>query len=173
MNNNNARPFSEPPPYPGTTTRTSYSHISNSTLNKFSNGRTDNVKPTGGSVGIPVLPNTALEQQRKPYIPLGEIRRNIPNQIRPPGGQQLLIPNAGPSSYQSVPAFNQQIPSNNARPGVLPKEDGDEEIGQMNEEELMSLSVAVLARRLIEAQNRINTQASEIKGKCVTLDCIL
>ena len=44
------------------------------------------------------------------------------------------------------------------------KEEGDEESSPQSEEELMMLSVPVLARRLAEAQNRIATQASEIKG---------
>jgi hypothetical protein len=169
MNNNIPRPFSEPPPYPGTTTRASYSHMPNSTMNKFGSSRTD-TKPAVAPGGIPGVPVTSLEQQRKPYIPLGEIRRNIPtNQIRPaPAGQQqqqVLIPNPGPSSYQSLPAFNQQISQINLRP-VATKDDGDEETStHMTEEELMMLSVPVLARRLLEAQNRIATQATEIKGK--------
>nr|SVE75774.1 EOG090X06T3 [Daphnia hispanica] len=123
----------------GTTTRTAYSHASNSTMNKFG-GRTD-IKPVVAPGGVPI---TSLEQQRKSYIPLGEIRRNLPNQTRPAptGQQQLLIPNPGPSSYQSLPAFNQQISQINLRP-VAMKED---------------------ARRLLEAQSRIATQSSEIKG---------
>nr|CAG4640046.1 EOG090X06T3 [Daphnia pulex]SVE84889.1 EOG090X06T3 [Daphnia pulex] len=69
-----------------------------------------------------------------------------------------------PSSYQSLPAFNQQISQINLRP-VATKDDGDEETStHMTEEELMMLSVPVLARRLLEAQNRIATQATEIKG---------
>nr|SVE70443.1 EOG090X06T3 [Daphnia similis]SVE71067.1 EOG090X06T3 [Daphnia similis]SVE71698.1 EOG090X06T3 [Daphnia similis]SVE72329.1 EOG090X06T3 [Daphnia similis] len=69
-----------------------------------------------------------------------------------------------PSSYQSLPAFNQQISQINLRP-VAMKEDADEELStHMTEEELMMLSVPVLARRLLEAQSRIATQASEIKG---------
>ncbi|KAK4035528.1 hypothetical protein OUZ56_027614 [Daphnia magna] len=164
MNNNIPRPFSEPPPYPGTTTRTAYSHPTNSTMNKFG-GRSDS-KQVAVPGGVPGVPITSLEQQRKPYIPLGEIRRNLPNQIRPapPVQQQLLIPNPGPSSYQSLPAFNQQISQINLRP-VAVKEDADEELStHMTEEELMMLSVPVLARRLLEAQSRIATQASEIKG---------
>lgn len=164
MNNNIPRPFSEPPPYPGPTTRTAYSHPSNSTMNKFG-GRTD-IKPVVVPGGVPGLPITLLEQQRKSYIPLGEVRRNLPNQTRPApaGQQQLLIPNPGPSSYQSLPAFNQQISQINLRP-VAMKEDGDDELStHMTEEELMMLSVPVLARRLLEAQSRIATQASEIKG---------
>lgn len=163
MNNNNARPFSEPPPYPGTTTRMSYPHLSNSTMNKFSSSRTE-IKPAIVSSGIVGVPSSSLDQQRKPYVPLGEIRRNIPNQARPAGNQQMLIPNPGQTSYQSLPAFNQQISQASLRP-VSSKEDGDEEMStQTTEEELMMLSVPVLARRLVEAQNRINTQASEIKG---------
>ncbi|XP_057379141.1 uncharacterized protein LOC130701179 [Daphnia carinata] len=147
-----------------TTTRTAYSHPTNSTMNKFG-GRSDNkqVVAPGGVSGGPI---TSLEQQRKPYIPLGEIRRNVPNQIRPalPGQQQVLIPNPGPSSYQSLPAFNQQISQISLKPVAL-KEDGEEELSTlMSEEELMMLSVPVLARRLLEAQSRIATQASEIKG---------
>jgi hypothetical protein len=170
MNNNIPRPFSEPPPYPGTATRASYSHMPNSTMNKFGSSRTD-TKTAVAPSGIPGVPVTSLEQQRKPYIPLGEIRRNVPpNQIRPtPAGQQqqVLIPNPGPSSYQSLPAFNQQISQINLRP-VATKEDGDEELStHMTEEELMMLSVPVLARRLLEAQNRIANQATEIKGKIV------
>ena len=165
MNNNNARPFSEPPPYPGTTTRSSYSHMSNSTTNKFGTNRTES-KPLVVTAGLPSVSGNlgaSLDQQRKPYVPLGEIRRNIPNQIRPSGSQQVLIPNPGPSSYQSLPAFNQQISQISLRP-VAPKEEGDEESSPQSEEELMMLSVPVLARRLAEAQNRIATQASEIKG---------
>nr|SVE73576.1 EOG090X06T3 [Daphnia atkinsoni] len=60
----------------------------------------------------------------------------------PAGQQQLLIPNPGPSSYQSLPAFNQQISQINLRPMTM-KED---------------------ARRLLDAQTRIATQTSEIKG---------
>nr|CAG4650999.1 EOG090X06T3 [Simocephalus serrulatus]SVE94257.1 EOG090X06T3 [Simocephalus serrulatus] len=68
------------------------------------------------------------------------------------------------SSYQSLPAFNQQISQINLRP-TTSKEDGEEESStQTSEEELMSLSVPVLARRLVEAQSRIAAQASEIKG---------
>nr|SVE80745.1 EOG090X06T3 [Daphnia magna]SVE82513.1 EOG090X06T3 [Daphnia magna] len=137
MNNNIPRPFSEPPPYPGTTTRTAYSHPTNSTMNKFG-GRSDS-KQVAVPGGVPGVPITSLEQQRKPYIPLGEIRRNLPNQIRP-------------------------APPINLRP-VAVKEDADEELStHMTEEELMMLSVPVLARRLLEAQSRIATQASEIKG---------
>ena len=172
MNNNIPRPFSEPPPYPGTTTRTSYSHISSSTMNKFSNSRTDTKPVIAQSGGIPGVPVTSSEQQRKPYVPLGEIRRNIPqNQIRqaPAGQQQVLIPNPGPSSYQSLPAFNQQISQINLRPAAT-KDDGDDELStHMTEEELMMLSVPVLARRLLEAQNRIATQTTEIKGNIISI----
>nr|SVE81336.1 EOG090X06T3 [Daphnia magna] len=121
----------------GTTTRTAYSHPTNSTMNKFG-GRSDS-KQVAVPGGVPGVPITSLEQQRKPYIPLGEIRRNLPNQIRP-------------------------APPINLRP-VAVKEDADEELStHMTEEELMMLSVPVLARRLLEAQSRIATQASEIKG---------
>lgn len=166
MNNNNARPFSEPPPYPGPANRTSYSHLSNSTMNKFGSSRTE-IKPMVVPAGMSGVASASLDQQRKPYVPLGEIRRNIPNQIRQSGGQ-VLLSNPGSSSYQSLPAFNQQISQINLRP-TTSKEDGDDESStQTSEEELMSLSVPVLARRLVEAQNRIATQASEIKGskKC-------
>nr|SVE88657.1 EOG090X06T3 [Daphnia sinensis] len=104
----------------GTTSRTAYSHPTNSTMNKFG-GRSDN-KQVVVPGGVPGVPITSLEQQRKPYIPLGEIRLTM-------------------------------------------KEDADEELStHMTEEELMMLSVPVLARRLLEAQSRIATQASEIKG---------
>nr|SVE85514.1 EOG090X06T3 [Daphnia pulicaria] len=55
--------------------------------------------------------------------------------------------------------------SNMTKTPVATKDDGDEETStHMTEEELMMLSVPVLARRLLEAQNRIATQATEIKG---------
>nr|SVE75144.1 EOG090X06T3 [Daphnia dolichocephala] len=45
------------------------------------------------------------------------------------------------------------------------KDDVDDELStHMTEEELMMLSVPVLARRLLESQSRIATQSSEIKG---------
>ena len=180
----NTRNFTEPPPYPGTTTvprtTTPYSHISHSTINKFS-GRNDTNKPSA-----------LLVDQRKPYVPLGEIRRNVPNQVNNSGNtnliqarpapikqqvgvpqvqlsNQMMVTNrdqqAGPPSYQATangPSFNQQVSQASLRPVPL-KEDGEGE-QQMSEEELMMLTVPVLVRRLIDTQNKMTTQASEIKG---------
>nr|SVE74202.1 EOG090X06T3 [Daphnia barbata] len=104
----------------GTTTRMAYSHPTNPTVNKFG-GRTDS-KPVVVPGGIPGVSAISLEQQRKPYVPLGEIR-------------------------------------------LATKDDADDELStHMTEEELMMLSVPVLARRLLESQSRIATQSSEIKG---------
>ena len=68
-----------------------------------------------------------------------------------------------------MPAFNQQISQINLRP-VATKDDGDDELStHMTEEELMMLSIPVLARRLLEAQNRIATQTTEIKGNIISI----
>lgn len=182
--NNSTRNFSEPPPYPGTTvprTTTPYSHISHSTINKFSGMRNDSNKPSA-----------LLIDQRKPYVPLGEIRRNVPGQVGSSNGrpapiqQQIGVPQvhnnqmmvasnnrdlqSGPPNYQAAtntnsngPSFNQQVSQASLRPVPL-KEDGGEGEQQMSEEELMMLSVPVLARRLMDAQNKISAQTSEIKG---------
>lgn len=158
MNNNNARPFSEPPPYPGPVNRTSYSHLSNSTMNKFTSSRNESKSVSAG------IPGASLDQLRNPYVPLGEVRRHIPNQIRPASGQQVLLPNQGPSSYQALPAFNQQISLINLRPTTSKDDVEEDPLAPTSEEELVSLSVPVLARRLIEVQNRVASQASEIKG---------
>jgi len=198
-NNTSSRNFSEPPPYPGTTTvlprtTTPYSHISHSTISKFSGIRNDTNKPS------------LLVDQRKPYVPLGEIRRNVvqsqagSSNGRPaPIQQQIGVPQVhnnqmmvasnnrdlqiGPPNYQAAtntnsngPSFNQQVSQASLRPVPL-KEDGGDGEQQMSEEELMMLSVPVLARRLMDAQNKISAQTSEIKGKIwlltwkLALDC--
>lgn len=163
VNTNNNRPFSEPPPYPGTTSRSAYSHVSHSTLTKFNSGRSD--------AKLGVVPNgahSAIDQQRKSYVPLGEIRRNIPSQTRPQGGQSQQVPlpqnPATASSYQPLPTFSQQGSQGPSRTPILKDEADDDLSFQMTEDELLMLSVPVLARKLVEAQNRITTQASEIKG---------
>lgn len=160
ISSNNNRPFSEPPPYPGTTPRSTYSHVSHSTLTKFTGTRAD-PKPIGA-------PNSVqLDHQRKPYVPLGEIRRNIPPQSRVQGGQPqqvLLPPNSGqPSSYNSLHNF----PQGSQGPSRTPvfKDEADDDLSfQMSEDELLMLSIPVLARKLVEAQNRIATQSLEVKG---------
>lgn len=166
INTNNNRPFSEPPPYPGTTSRSAYSHVSHSTLTKFTGNRNDS-KPVGVPNGAP----NSLDQQRKPYVPLGEIRRNIPPQTRAQGGppqQVLLPPNTGlsgqTSSYQPLPTYPQQGSQGPSRTPILKDEADDDLSLQMSEDELLMLSVPALARKLMEAQNRIAAQVSEIKG---------
>ena len=158
------RPFSEPPPYPGT--RSAYPNATTNTCsNKFTRNDSKQVNDQRSSSDV-----------RKTYIPLGEIVRNIPNQMGRPSSttgahhNQSLVSSSAPSSFQNSPLYNQhiqQIPQQN-RP-VIPKEDLTEEaLCQASEEDHMMLSVPVLVKHLMDTQNRISFQASEIKGKSIS-----
>lgn len=142
MNHNNTRPYSEPPPYGSSRPASTYApHVSSSTINKFSRG-TDKSSPNNG----------------KPYVPLGEIRRNNPVQNRP-------THSLGASSYQSLAAFSNQPVTSQLGLRASQKEDEDsEQITSQSEEELSELTAPVLARRLADAQSKLTTQASELKG---------
>lgn len=154
-NSSGNRPFSEPPPYGISMntrpTPTYAQHVSNSTINKFN--RDHQQKASAG-------------QNKPTYVPLGDIRRNNitqqppPAQIRP---SQPLVPHSGSSGYQSMAAF-----SNQPTPARTKEEDESGELSMQSEEELAELAPSVLARRLIESQNRLKSQAAELKSKSST-----
>ncbi len=163
-NHNNIRPFSEPPPYGSSTlmnstvsrtTPTYAPHISSSTINKFT-------RPVGNDHQLPLkaTPNNI----GKPYVPLGEIRRNNHVQNRP---AQPTAANATPSSYHSLAAFTNLPIASHAGLRNLPthkEEDDGEPASNQSEEELSELTPSVLAKRLAESQAKLTAQGSELKG---------
>ena len=129
------RTYSEPPSYPGTRTATNTPTVGypSHNMSKFvQQQQPQQQQPQPQS-------QPQQQQQRKsPYVPLGEIRRNVATAVQYPGFNPSWTP---PSQVKE-----------------------DEVDYQPGEEELLSMSSSALVKMVLDSRGKLAAQTSELKS---------